>query len=502
MSARPVTILIAALGGEGGGVLADWFVEAAIAAGLPVQSTSIPGVAQRTGATTYYVEIHPETHAALGGRRPVLALYPSPAEIDVMIASELLEAARAAENGYVTSDRTTLVAATHRVYATIEKMQMGDGRFDADRALRACREMAARPILFDLSRAARTRALPLNAVLFGAAAGAGALPLTRAHFEAAIRARGVAVEPNLAAFALGWEIGEKGPAPDIAPATGTVLPRALAVSVEAMLAEAARDFPAAAIGIVEEGVKRLVDYQDAAYARLYLDRLAPLKSLPEKVLAETARHLALWMAYEDVIRVAQLKSRPERLARIRAEVRAKPDEPVHVTEFFKPGIDEIASVLPASLGRRLRGWGERRGLIDRLHIPMRLRSTRIFGYLRLHLLAGMKPWRRRSLRFAEEQALIERWLAAVASAASIGAEFALETALAAKVLKGYGDTHRRGRASFEALMGRIVEPALAAGMDAAPRLRATRQAALADEEGKALEKVLEAPVAPLKLAAE
>ena len=499
---RPVTILIAALGGEGGGVLADWLVEAAMAADLPVQSTSIPGVAQRTGATTYYVEIHPETHASLAGRRPVLALYPSPAEVDVMVASELVEAARAAENGYVTPDRTTLVAATHRIYATIEKMQMGDGRFDADRALRACREMAARPILFDLTRSPRTRALPLNAVLFGAAAGAGVIPLGREHFEAAIRARRVAVEANLAAFAAGWEVGQNGPAAEIAPATGAPLPRALALNVEAMLAEAARDFPADAIGIVEEGVKRLVDYQDEAYARVYLDRLGLLKHLPSKVLAETARYLALWMSYEDVIRVAQLKSRPERLDRIRAEVRAKADEPVHVTEFFKPGIDEIAAVLPAAFGRPLRDWAQRKGLLDRLHLPMRLRSTRILGYLRLRLLAALKPWRRRSLRFAEEQALIERWLGAVERATAIAPEFGLETALAAKLLKGYGDTHRRGRASFEALMTRVVEPALAASRNAEPLLHAARQAAMTDPDGTALEKALQAAPAPLRLAAE
>ncbi|MBX6369172.1 MAG: indolepyruvate oxidoreductase subunit beta family protein [Rhodospirillales bacterium] len=501
MSTRPVTILVAALGGEGGGVLADWLVEAAMSAGFPVQSTSIPGVAQRTGATTYYVEIYPETHAALGGRRPVLALYPSPAEVDVMVASELIEAARAVENGYVTPDRTTLVAATHRVYATIEKMQMGDGRFDAERALRACREMAARSILFDLTRSPRTRALALNAVLLGAVAGAGVLPLARSDFEAAIRARGVAVEANLAAFAAGWEIGQNGPAPDIAPESGHALPRALAVDVDAMLAETAQRFPAAAIKIVEEGVKRLVDYQDEAYARLYLDRLDALRDLPEKVLAEAARHLALWMAYEDVIRVAQLKSRPERLARIRAEVRAKPEEPVHVTEFFKPGIDEIAAVLPAGVGRVLRDWARSNGLLDRFHLRMRLRSTRISGYLRLLLLAKMKRWRRRSLRFAEEQALIEKWLDAVARAAAIAPEFGLEAAVAAKVLKGYGDTHRRGRANFEMLMTRIIEPAIAEQRNAAPLLRAARQAALADEEGKALAKVLP-PAAPMKLAAE
>jgi indolepyruvate ferredoxin oxidoreductase beta subunit len=502
MSPRPTTILIAALGGEGGGLLADWLVEAAMAADLPVQSTSIPGVAQRTGATTYYVEIHPETHASLGGRRPVLGLYPSPGEVDVMVASELLEAARAAENGFVTSDRTTLVAATHRVYATIEKMQMGDGRFNAIRALRACREMALRPLLFDLTRSTRTRALPLNAVLLGAIAGAGVLHLAREKFEEAIGARGVAVDANLAAFAAGYEIGASGPAADIAPSLDATLPRASSTRTAVMLSEAAQSFPARAIPIVEEGVKRLVDYQDAEYARLYLDRLGRLKQLPEKALAETARYLALWMAYEDVIRVAQLKSRPERLARIRSEVRAAPDQPVHVTEYFKPGVDEVSAVLPEGLGRALRDWAERRGLLSRLHLPMRLRSTGISGYLRLSLLAKLRPWRRRSLRFAEEQVAIERWLAKIDRSAAISPEFALETALAAKVLKGYGDTYRRGRASFETLMTRIVEPALAARQDAAARLRTARQAALTDADGAALERTLAEAVAPQQLAAE
>ena len=56
---RPVTLLLLALGGEGGGVLHDWIVDAAIEAGYPVQATSIPGVAQRTGATSYYIELLP-----------------------------------------------------------------------------------------------------------------------------------------------------------------------------------------------------------------------------------------------------------------------------------------------------------------------------------------------------------------------------------------------------------------------------------------------------------
>ena len=141
---RPITILIAALGGEGGGVMADWLMEAATAAGYPAQATSIPGVAQRTGATTYYLEIFPFLKKELNGKEPVLSLTPSPGNVDVMVASELVEAGRAMLNGFVSPERTTLVASTHRIYATVEKMQMADGRFDSDRVRDAAAKLARR----------------------------------------------------------------------------------------------------------------------------------------------------------------------------------------------------------------------------------------------------------------------------------------------------------------------------------------------------------------------
>ena len=130
-TATPVSILIAALGGEGGGVLSNWLVESAMAAGFPVQSTSIPGVAQRTGATTYYLEIFPVPIDELGDREPVLTLTPGPGEIDLMIASELLEAGRAMQNGFISPDRTTLIASTHRLYSVAEKTVAADGRYQA-----------------------------------------------------------------------------------------------------------------------------------------------------------------------------------------------------------------------------------------------------------------------------------------------------------------------------------------------------------------------------------
>jgi len=199
---RPITVLIAALGGEGGGVLADWIIAAATAQDYPVQSTSIPGVAQRTGATTYYIEIYPAKTSGLGGRRPVMTLTPAPGCVDVMVASELLEAGRAMHNGYV-NEHTTLIASTHRVYTVAEKMHMADGRFDAERVIKAAQMMAKRAILFDMQAQTHAAGTVISAVMFGALAGSRALPLSRADCETAIRAGGRGAEASLRGFELG-----------------------------------------------------------------------------------------------------------------------------------------------------------------------------------------------------------------------------------------------------------------------------------------------------------
>ncbi|MGB8181526.1 MAG: 2-oxoacid:acceptor oxidoreductase family protein, partial [Stellaceae bacterium] len=111
---RPLSILIAALGGEGGGVLSQWIVAAAARCGFPAQGTSIPGVAQRTGATTYYLEIMPVPASELGGKRLVMALMPGIGDLDLLLATELAEAVRQIALGFVTPDRTHVVASLAR----------------------------------------------------------------------------------------------------------------------------------------------------------------------------------------------------------------------------------------------------------------------------------------------------------------------------------------------------------------------------------------------------
>jgi indolepyruvate ferredoxin oxidoreductase beta subunit len=476
---RPITILIAALGGEGGGVMADWLMEAATHAGYPAQATSIPGVAQRTGATTYYLEIYPAQRAALGGKEPVLSLTPSPGNVDVMVASELVEAGRAMLNGFVSPERTTLVASTHRIYATAEKMQMADGRFDSARVHDAAKELSKKTVLFDMRKLAQENGTVINAVLFGAMAGSGVLPLAREACEQAIRRGGRGADASLRGFAAGYEIAARErPAPAEAP------PPKRATELQEVL---------------RLGVERLIDYQGQKYANLYQERIKPFLGGDEKLAAEVARHLALWMAYEDIIRVADLKTRASRFERVRREVGAKDGEPVVVIDYLKPGVEEFASLLPYGLGKRVLQWAEKQGKLDAYNVGMHIRTSGVFGYLLVRSLAWLRPWRPMSYRYREEQKLIERWLALVAEAARRDVGLAREIAECARLIKGYGETHRRGKANFLAIVDALVEnPATADPAEQAAAIRQAREAALADPEGKALGKTLGKPVVWLK----
>ena len=257
--------------------------------------------------------------------------------------------------------------------------------------------------------------------------------------------------------------------------------------------------PEPAREVIAEGVRRLAAYQDTPYARLYLDRLGPIRKSDERaqaggrLLREVARHLALRMSYEDVIRVAEVKIDPARMTRIASEIGAKPGEPFTVTEFLKPGIEEMCSILPPWLATRILAWAERRGWIDRMHWGMEVNTASVTGFLRFWLLAKLRRWRPRSYRFAEEQRAIESWLGLVNEAAQLSGDLALEVAECARLIKGYGDTHKRGSANYRLIETRVIRPVLAGqlslrlGPDA---VASARIAALADPEGEALSRCL------------
>jgi indolepyruvate ferredoxin oxidoreductase beta subunit len=201
------------------------------------------------------------------------------------------------------------------------------------------------------------------------------------------------------------------------------------------------------------------------------------------------------MSFEDVIRVAQVKIDPARLARIAKDIGAKPGDLVSVHEFFKPGIDEFCSILPSILARPILALAEERFWLGRAYWGMEIETTSISGYLRLKALASLRPWRRWSHRFNEEQREINSWLGFVIEATTLSPGLALEVAECANLIKGYGDTHKRGLASYRAIVERVVRPALKRRLHADLAVDAVanaRAAALADPEGEGLARSLAA----------
>lgn len=482
-----ITIAVMALGGQGGGVLADWIMDVARSHGYLAQGTSVPGVAQRTGATVYYIELFP----ARSDREPVLALMPLPGDVDIVVASELMEAGRAILRGFVSADRTTLIGSTHRVYAIGEKMAMGDGRASGERILGAAEQRSRRFIGFDMEEVASRSGSVISSVMLGALAASGALPFPREAFEEAIRAGGKAVESNIAAFAAGYDAAtgriESREASASLPQPTTHVGRVLLDRIQDELPEPARMFAI-------EGVRRLSDYQDHAYAALYLDRLAGIRARDDgrdswRLTREAARHLALWMSYEDTIRVADLKVRASRFARVREEVKAKPDQPIAITEYMHPRLEEICETLPAGIGARILSSD---GLTRRLRPMFRkgrhVKTSSLRWFLALSMLAGMRRWRRGTLRYKVEQERIERWLELVQATAATDVAAAAELVECQRLIKGYSDTFERGLANFNRIMQ--VWETIEGRPDAADTLRRLREAALTDEDAKALDSAI------------
>jgi indolepyruvate ferredoxin oxidoreductase beta subunit len=500
---RPISIAILAMGGEGGGVLADWIVDLAEHQGYSAQSTSVPGVAQRTGTTIYYVEFFPQARSADAAAThivPVLSLMPVPGDVDIVIASELMEMGRAVQRGLVTPDKTTLIASTNRVYSITEKSAMGDGRVDPLPFTEAARVAAAHFVCGDFAVLAERSGSVISAALFGALAGTGALPFSREQFEQAVRRAGVGVDSSLKAFGVGFDLAQNGPAA-AAVSTAAVARPAIVARTQSLLkaldGRIASEFPAEAATVLKAGVRRLADYQDLSYAELYLKRLAGIRDLDLRfgeggapLLVETARYLALWMSYEDTVRVADLKIRASRFQRVNKEVKVKAGQLLHINEYFHPRIDEIADTLPVWLGRFLMRPGRLRSVLERMTSKGRVvRTTSLSGFLLLYGVAALRSWRPKSLRYQREQAEIRNWLAHIARHA--GGQYALaqEIAECQRLVKGYGDTHARGMRNFKLIEGLL--PQLAANQEGVSRLRQLREAALKDEEGVQLAALLQ-----------
>ena len=539
-NARPVSLLICALGGEGGGVLTEWLVDVARHAGYAAQSTSIPGVAQRTGATTYYLEVFPVPVAQLGGRRPVFSLNPVPGTLDAIVSSELLETTRQIGNGMSAPARTVVITSSSRTLTTLERMQMADGRADSDALLGVVKRFSREHHVFDMGAVAKEAGTIVSAVMLGAVAGSGLFPFPRDIYEAVIRGDLSAAGPPQGAKAPSGgsaphEVGQRGGhIPKMAAASlrgfsrGFELvsqPRSQAAFVTGLLsneehsapaapaqeADFASEFPPQAHTMLQLGHARMLEYQGPAYAQLYLQRLRQVLAAERAAdpagahgfatTTEMARWLALWMAFDDIVRVADLKSRATRWQRVHGEVKAGEDDLLQVYDHFKPGAPEFAALLPPALAGRVLRWDRKRVLQGQppWALPLKIGTHSVFGMLALRTLAAMKFLRVRGSRYASEQAMIDKWLAGVVEGSRRHWALGHEIALCGRLIKGYGATNERGKENLLHVLDHLA--ALPSAESAAQAVAAARTAALADEAGTALDATLlrhGAPARPVK----
>ncbi|MDP1577999.1 MAG: indolepyruvate oxidoreductase subunit beta family protein, partial [Cypionkella sp.] len=348
-----IKLALLAVGGQGGGVLTGWIEAVARANGYVCQATSVAGVAQRTGATVYYVEMAP-----VGPRAPVFSLMPAAGDVDIMVTAEMMEAGRSIMRGFVTPDRTTLITSTHRALAVSEKMVPGDGIASSEEVIAAAEVASRRFIAADFDALAIAQGSVISASLFGALAGAEVLPFPREAFEAAIKSGGKGAEASLRAFAAGYAAAQ-GPVslPKVAVAE-VAAPRGSArlLAEWQALADRAGRMPMAVAEMAVLGLRKVVEFQDLAYGAAYLDRVEVVLTQDSgtfELSRQAAKYIANAMAYDDVIRVADLKTRAGRAERIALEMGAKAGNVVQLTEFLHPRAEEIVGLFPARLGAKL-----------------------------------------------------------------------------------------------------------------------------------------------------
>jgi indolepyruvate ferredoxin oxidoreductase beta subunit len=473
-----IKILIPAVGGQGGGVLTEWLVQAFFFEGFDAQGISLPGLSQRGGSTVYYLEAHPKADSE--EKSIIFAQFPVPGEVDIILAQEFLELGRALELGYG-SDKTTIVTSTHRIYSTLEKMPIGSGIYSDENLRKLASAFSSNVIELDalkLSKANGMDELAVNAILLGALSTSGAVPIEKKSFIRSIETVGVAVSASLKAFEVGWDYANSSSdTKSLAKWDSFVKNRTDKLEDKEKqeymhrISKIESEYPANLREILAESVYRLIDYQDIDYADKYLDEVSVINKIDNdtkvtnyKLTEFFAKNLALLMSYEDGIRVSELKIKSDRFKRIREEMRLRDDQVFHVVDYLKPEAEEIYGLLPNVLVAPIVSFTQTRLFkkIWRRKRPLTMGQmpvTNSFsGYFRLWMVAKMKFLRPHSYRYKKEYKLIKRYRESINKYASYDYKLGCLVAKSAQMVKGYGKVRRRTMDAFYRFLDNIILP--------------------------------------------
>lgn len=461
MKRASLRVLIGTVGGQGGGVLSDWLIHGLLNAGWDAMSVGLLGMSQRGGTVTYYCEASPEKKP---GR--VNSVFAVPGDVNMIIGQELLELGRFLSMGYAAPD-CIIVGNTRRTLATLEKMPAENGIYDSSVIISAAKQLSPdHHYLCDAQEvvaSAGLSELSSNALLLGMAVGSPTLQLTAPPFFDAIRSSRVNVEANLKAFEMGFALAKAGNSSTVAdeaqqsgkqpdPVVLLAEDRQWHERIERHLAGSAAEL----VTLLREATSFLADYQDEDYAAEYLKRVEQINRLPgmrPAAVEAFARQAALWMGYEDIPRVAQLKVAPQRLSGLHAEHSRSGTDTVKVTEFLCPDLEQVRGLLPTRwtyLLDRHFGGGQDKAW------AMRIDTTSVRGYWMLKLLSGLRRWRRHSSRYQEEMQALERWTGYIRSWQARSPELGQLVAEAGRVVKGYGRVRRMAYTDLWGFCDRVL----------------------------------------------
>ncbi len=236
--------------------------------------------------------------------------------------------------------------------------------------------------------------------------------------------------------------------------------------------------------VVSDEIHLLIAYQSAGYARLYVDRLRRFigrRGVSEAMLGDIARLMAERMAYQDPIRIAQLK-----LAGL-DEARAHAGS----AEVIKFRLDELVEALPAVIAEPALDALEWVGWVRKSRMSIRFSTRTRFGIRRLKIEAGLRRWRLYSVRSARERAWVERWLHMIDRSLTRQPQAASAIVETATMIKGRGEAYRQGLADWHAIIDGLAKPTfdgVLALSDLAGAIAEARAAAMSDPLQAALKR--------------
>jgi hypothetical protein len=242
--------------------------------------------------------------------------------------------------------------------------------------------------------------------------------------------------------------------------------------------------PDGATPLVSDAIHLLMDYQGATYAKLYVERLDRFigRGLPAETFCEMARLMARRMAYEDAIRIAQLKL---------AEYRDSGGEIVS-TDIKQFRFDELVDALPEVAADPVLtvldriGWSRRR-----VSIPFSTAGK--WSIRRLKVEAWLRRWRMFSIRYGQERNWVERWLHMIARSTVKQPAATNAIVATATMVQGHGDAYRQGLADWHAIIDGLVKPTFDGALslsDLAGAITEARAAAVPDPRQASLKRAI------------